>query len=346
MPSNTIEGPYLNDLLEQPAALERAWQHLADSDLTAATQLVCDRRYRRIVLTGMGSSQYSLYPLHLHLIRHGLPSYLVETAELIHYQANLIARDALVVAVSQSGRSAEIVTLCEAVRGRVPLIALTNTLDSPLAKAADILLEMHAGPEATVSCKTYVCSLLMLEWLGAHLTGEDAGTVRDQLGLAAPAAEQYLRAWQQHADSLTTELAGVNRIFVTGRGASLAAAENSGLILKESVRFAAEGLSCPAFRHGPFEVLRGDVLVVVMAGDTRSAALNHRLMDDVRAAGGRAQLVCARAGDGAFRIPGTPERLRPVAEILPVQMMTLALGSIAGRQPGKFELNTKVTTTE
>ena len=346
MPSNLIEGPYLNDLLEQPAALQRAWQHLDTADLSPAAQLVCDGRYRRIVLTGMGSSQYALYPLHLNLIRHGLPSYLVETAELIHYQSGLIARDALVVAVSQSGRSAEIVTLCDAVRGRVPLIALTNTLDSPLAKAADILLEMHAGPEATVSCKTYVCSLLMLDWLGAQLTGEDAGAVREELALAAPAAEQYLRGWQEHVSSLTNALAGVNRIFVTGRGPSLAAAENSGLILKESVRFAAEGLSCPAFRHGPFEVLRGDVLVVVMAGNDRSAVLNRRLAEDVRAAGGRAQLICARDGEGAFRIPETPARLRPVAEILPVQMMTLALGAIAGRQPGKFELNTKVTTTE
>jgi glutamine---fructose-6-phosphate transaminase (isomerizing) len=340
MPSNTIEGPYLNDLLEQPAALERAWAHLKDSDLTH----IADRC--RIVLTGMGSSQYSLYPLHLHLIRHGLSSHLVETAELIHYQQNLIARDALVIAVSQSGQSAEIVALAEAVRGRVPLIAVTNTPDSPLAAAADILLEMHAGQEATVSCKTYVCSLLMLEWLAALLTGEDTGAVRDRLAHAAPAAERYLQHWRQHTDSLTADLAGVSRIFVTGRGPSLAAAETAGLILKESVRFAAEGLSCPAFRHGPFEVMRPDVLVVVMAGDDRSSVLNRRLADDVRAAGGRARLVCARDGEGAFRIPNTPERLRPVAEILPVQMLTLALGVIAGRQPGKFEFNTKVTTTE
>jgi len=294
----------------------------------------------------MGSSQYSLYPLHLNLIRHGLPSHLVETAELIHYQSELMARDALVVAVSQSGRSAEIVTLCDAVRGRATLIALTNTDGSPLARSADVVLDMHAGPEATVSCKTYLCSLLMLEWLGAQLTGEDATAVSDQLSLAAPATEQYLYRWREHVAALTTELAGVNRIFVTGRGPSLAAAENGGLILKESVRFAAEGLSCPAFRHGPFEVLRSDVLVVVMAGDSRSAPLNRRLADDVRGAGARARLVCAREGEGALRIPDTSKQLRPLMEILPVQMMTLALGAIAGRQPGKFELNTKVTTTE
>ena len=339
-----IEGPYLTDLLEQPAALKRAWEQLADQDLTRLPQL--RGRYRRIVLTGMGSSQYSLYPLHLNLIRHGIISHLVETAELIHYQRELFARDALVIAVSQSGQSAEIVALADAVRGRAPLIALTNTAGSPLAAAADIALDMHAGPEATVSCKTYLCSLLMLEWLGAHLTGEDTVAVRDQLAPAASAVERYFSDWADKVASLVNDLAEVRRIFVTGRGPSLAAAQNGGLILKESVRFAAEGLSCPAFRHGPFEVLRSDVLVVVMAGDSRCAALNGRLAEDVRAAGGRAALVCPSEGGGAFRIPDTSERLRSLMDILPVQLMTLALGAIAGRQPGKFELNTKITATE
>ena len=105
-------------------------------------------------------------------------------------------------------------------------------------------------------------------------------------------------------------------------------------------------MSCAAFRHGPYEVLNGGVLVVVMAGDDRAFVLNRRLVDDVVAAGGRAHLVAADAPAAAFRIPALHDAVRPVVEILPVQMMTLALGLLSGREPGKFELATKVTAVE
>jgi glucosamine--fructose-6-phosphate aminotransferase (isomerizing) len=343
----TIEGPYLSDILDQPGALQRTWDRLPDSEeLRKTSQDVRGGRYRRIVLTGMGSSHYSLYPLHLKLIEHGIPSCIVETAELIHYQRDLLQSDSLVVAVSQSGQSAEIVALLDAVRGRAQLIALTNSETSPLAGAADVLLQMHAGPESTVSCKTFVSTLLLLEWLGAHLAGGDPEAARDELALAAPAAAQYLERWQDHVSDLEVALKPIRRIFITGRGPSLAAVETGGLILKESVRYPAEGMSCAAFRHGPFEVLGNDVLVVVMAGVAWTASLNRRLVQDVRQAGGRAECIDHRDTVAALRIPAVSDRLRPLMEILPIEMMTLALGMIVGREPGKFELATKVTATE
>jgi glucosamine--fructose-6-phosphate aminotransferase (isomerizing) len=344
---NTIEGPYLLDILDQPNALQRTWDRLPEStELRKVSQEVRDGRFRRIVLTGMGSSQYSLYPLHLRLIQRGIPSSIVETAELIHYQRDLLQSDSLLVAVSQSGQSAEIVALLDAVRGRTRLIALTNSETSPLASAADVLLQMHAGPESTVSCKTFVATLLLLEWLGTQLTGADPDVARNELALAAPAAAHYLEKWRDHVSDLEARLKPVRRIFITGRGPSLAATETGGLILKESVRYPAEGMSCAAFRHGPFEVLQRDVLVVVLTGIAQTAALNRRLVEDVRRAGGRAECIDDRDTIAPLLLPSTSYPLRPIMEILPIEMMTLALGMIAGREPGKFELATKVTSSE
>jgi glucosamine--fructose-6-phosphate aminotransferase (isomerizing) len=344
---NTIEGPYLLDILDQPGALQRTWDRLPDSaELRKLSQDVRQGRFRRIVLTGMGSSQFSLYPLHLKLIEHGIPSSIVETAELIHYQRDLLQPDSLLIAVSQSGQSAEIVALLDTVKGKTHIIALTNCETSPLAGAADVMLQMHAGPESTVSCKTFVSTLLLLDWLGAHLTGADPVQVREELALAAPAAAQYLERWQHHVSDLELMLKPIRRIFITGRGPSLAAAETGGLILKESVRYSAEGMSCAAFRHGPFEVLQKDVLVVVLAGVARTAALNLRLVEDVRRAGGRAECIDDRDAIDAMRLPLATDQLKPIMEILPIEMMTLALGMIVGREPGKFELATKVTASE
>jgi len=138
----------------------------------------------------------------------------------------------------------------------------------------------------------------------------------------------------------------VKQIFVTGRGPSVTTALTGGLILKESTRSSAEGMSCAAFRHGPFEMLGAQVFVLVLAGDARSRFLNQRLAQDIELAGGRSAVVDVDADLAAFRIPQVPDVIRPVVEILPVQMISLALAARSGREAGRFELASKITSVE
>ena len=167
--SRVIEGPYLADLLEQPDALRRACGQLRD--IAELRECPVDR----IVLTGMGSSHFALYPLYLRLVASGRPSHLVETAELIHYQSDLLSGSSLLIAVSQSGRSAEMVSLMERCGPGVKVVAVTNDDSSPLAARADYCLLLAAGPESTVSCKTYVTTMLVLDWLAAVMVGAARG---------------------------------------------------------------------------------------------------------------------------------------------------------------------------
>lgn len=344
---NIIEGAYLQDILEQPIALQKSLERFdEDPALVRIARNAESGAYKRIVLTGMGSSLHALYPLHLTLLNHGLPSVMVETSELIHYAAGLLNRESLVVAVSQSGRSAEILLLLEKVQGRAPVIGVTNNPDSPLAHLPEACLMFAAGIEATVSCKTYVATLLALEWLGAILCGAKLAETRRLLGLAPTAVSEYLSGWRQHVETLCERLAGVRQIFVTGRGASLATALTGGLILKESTRAPAEGMSCAAFRHGPFEMVSPSVFVLVMAGDPPTRELNHRLAEDVDAAGGRSGLVDTGGELNALTIPQVPGVIRPIVEILPVQMVSLALAALMGREAGRFHLASKITSIE
>lgn len=338
---------YLKDLLDQPAALRNTCDGLSTSD--DLRRIASDLRggmYRRVVFTGMGSSYHAQYPLYLRLTQSGLPCLRVETSELIHYMRECLVPDTLVVAVSQSGRSAELIALLEAAGNCGALVTVTNTPESPLAVRSTARLITHAGTESTVSCKTYLSSLLALEWLGTVLAGEEEYPARATLAGAADAVEEYLAGWEQYVDDLRQSLRGVGRVFVTGRGTSLATAGTGGLILKESAHFAAEGMSSAAFRHGPFESLSDKVFVAVSAGDSRCESLNRRLVRDVREAGGRAEIIGVNDTSEAFRIPRVDERIRPVVEILPVQMMSLALAALTGHEAGTFVLATKVTTTE
>jgi glutamine---fructose-6-phosphate transaminase (isomerizing) len=349
MPANlgVIEGEYLRDLLDQPQALEETLATLDRSNqLMDLTFRLSRAKFQRIVLTGMGSSFHALHPLNLQLISHGFTAIMVETSELIHYKARFFDPKTLIIAVSQSGQSAEMVRLAAVNRTRSAVIAVTNTPQSPLVEHASAALFTQAGTEFSVSCKTYLTALMVLKWLGDTLCQRDARQSRRDLKSAAPAVAAYLADWKAYVTTLSQQLSRIRHLFLVGRGGSLAAVGTGALIVKESDHFHAEGMSSAAFRHGPLEMLSEEMFVVVFSGDDKTRNLNHRLLSDIQQGGGRAELVGESASLECFRLADHGPSVRAILEILPVQMISLALAALAGREPGKFELASKVTTTE
>jgi glucosamine--fructose-6-phosphate aminotransferase (isomerizing) len=341
-----LEGEYLRDLLAQPRVLDDTLAGLNESrELLGLVRDAQRGAFRRVVLTGMGGSFHALHPLFISLNRAGFTTLMVETSELIHSLTGLLDSDTLLVAVSQSGRSAEVIRLLDLQRG-ARIIAVTNHADSDLAQRGHAVVLTRAGEEFSVSCKTYVASVLALQWLRGIIGKEDRQKVVEELSRAAPAAECYLKDWRVHARELYSAMQGVKNLFLVGRGESLAAVGTGGLILKESAKFHAEGMSSAAFRHGPFEMVGAGVFVLVFAGGPASTSLNKVLAADVRRAGGRSALVGCEARDEVYRLAGSWSLMSPILEILPVQMMSLALAALANREPGKFELIAKVTTVE
>ena len=337
----------MQDLLDQPSALASTLDNLEASPAPGdVADGLARGRFRKVVLTGMGSSFHALGPLHLRLIESGISSVLVETSELVHYMPALVAPDSLLVVVSQSGASAEVIRLLEAAGGRVPVVAVTNTPSSPLARGSQFVVETRAGEEATVSTKTYVASLAALEWLGAVLTGAGVPPVLRVLRSACAGMAEYLSGWTAHVESLTRFLEGMDHIFLVGRGRSLASAGTGGLILKEAAHFPAEGMSSAAFRHGPLEMVRPGLLLCVFAGEPPTIGLNRRLAADVSRGGGKVAWVAEDADLDALRIAAPAVEALPLMEILPVQMISLALANRAGREPGAFVRLLKVTTIE
>jgi glucosamine--fructose-6-phosphate aminotransferase (isomerizing) len=342
-----IEGAYLRDILQQPQALEDTLAELATSKpLLSLAARLNQGRFQRVVLTGMGSSFHALHPLNLDLINRGFTSLMVETSELVHYKNRFFDPKTLIVAVSQSGQSAEMVRLAQTNHKHCAVIAVTNTPDSALAKHAKAALFTRAGSEFSVSCKTYVTALMALKWLGDILCERDLRRTRRELKQACPAASSYLANWKDYVASLVEKLNNIRHLFLVGRGASLAAVGTGALIVKESDHFHAEGMSSAAFRHGPLEMLSKETFVLVFAGDAKTRNLNQRLLADIRQHGGCAELVDEDAQVPAYWLVEHGLGIREILEILPVQMITLALAAITGREPGRFELATKITTTE
>jgi glucosamine--fructose-6-phosphate aminotransferase (isomerizing) len=351
---NTVSSGYAADILAQPQAL---------TDTLGGFQLspqllelaVIPRRQRsaRLVLTGMGSSYFVFYPLVYRLIASGLAPVLIETSELINEAPALLGPKTVVVAASQSGRSGEIVRLMDLARERAcPVLAVSNTPDSPLGQGAAAALYTHAGAENTVSCKTYTTMLVAMELLG-DLILKGKSTHRFASFHRLPeVVERYLHHWEAYVAELAAILRGVEHLFYVGRGPSLAAAGVAGLTTKESTHFHAEGMSSAAFRHGPLEMAGPHTAVAIFAGLEPARSLNHRLAEDLRHLGARVLWIDDAAGAGALRLPLSSSSdsiralYRPVLEILPVQLMTLALAQLRGHTAGEFSHATKVTASE
>lgn len=342
-----IDGPYLNDILAQPQALEQTLAGLnVPNDLAQLAARLQKGKFKRVVLTGMGGSFHALHPLHLDLIDAGFTSVMVETSELIHYGARFLDATTLLLAVSQSGKSAETVRLLQLNRRRAAVVAVTNTADSPLARRADATILTNAGAEFSVSCKTYVASLMALRWLSEILRGRDLRRTRRELSAAPPAVASYISNWHSHVQQFAQHLRAIRHLFLVGRGDSLAAVLTGALIIKESDHFHAEGMSSAAFRHGPLEMSGPEMLVLAFAGDRQTRRLNERLVREIRQHQGQAELVGEDATYAPCLLPQTPTAVRPILEILPVQMVTLALAAVLKREPGRFSFCSKVTTTE
>ena len=292
----------------------------------------------------MGSSLHALHPLQINLVQAGRTAMMMETAELVFSQSKLLNDKRWWSPYHSRARVPRrcccLISSCWP--GSPYLIGVSNTPDSPLAKRADFFVPLVAGSEFSVSCKTYLATLLALNWLSGELCGDSP----DEECPIADVVESYLDARRAHVRFLVDRLANIRHLFITGRGSSLAAVETGALILKESTRFHAEGMSCPAFRHGPLEMVTPGLLALVFAGDSTTAALNQRLVNDIKTARGQAILVSDKAEPGVFCLPKVPGCLRPIVEMLPIQMMSLALAVLAGREPGVFERASKITATK
>lgn len=340
-----LQGIYFRDIFEQPKALRDTVNSLELMPrLYEIREKLRNGELDRIILTGMGGSYQILHPLHIQLISSGFNSIMVETSELLYSLPELIHQRNVIVTVSQSGSSAEIVRL---LGHEGPFyIGVTNTPSSPLSAHANIKLLTQAGEEGGVACKTAVSLLAALYWLGEHFTQGDLARAREILETAAPAVEIYLERWQEHVETLVKSLAEIRHIFLAGRGNSLAITGLGAMVQKEAAHFHAEGMSSAALRHGPFEMLDARSFVVVFEGIEKVRDLHLRLVHDVRETGAQAYLCGASVSQGPFSLPSAHNAVTPILELLPAQMISLSLSYLQGREPGKFERITKVTTVE
>lgn len=348
------DNPYLLDILSQPSALAGMLDTFDPARVAPLSAALQRGDFDRVVLTGMGGSLYACYPLWLGLAEAGVPAIWVDTAELIHHASGLAGPRTLLWLVSQSGRSAEIVSALDFERSGRPggLLATVNDLESPLARAArsfggpSACVPIHAEVEQTVSTRTYTNTLAAGQLAALALLGRDVEPARSALRQTAALMQDYLSSWEERVQALGGQIGSPRRMAVLGRGVSMAAVYTGTLILGEAAKFLAAPYQAGEFRHGPLELAGPDLTVVLFAGPGQTRDLNRRLLHELRGYGVKALWVGDGEQEGQIDLPEAPAIGLPLMEILPMQLLSIHLARQAGVEPGKFFRSGKVTLSE
>ncbi len=248
------------------------------------------------------------------------------------------------LAISQSGRSPDLVASAEAARQAGALVvALVNDEASPLAKAADVLLPLLAGPERSVAAtKSFIAALAALAHLVAAWT-EDADLMTGLQSLPDWLAAARLADWR----AAEAPLAAADDLLVIGRGLGLGVAQEAALKLKETAALHAEAFSAAELRHGPLAILRPDLPVLAFVQDDPTAPGLHGLVELLRAKGATVWVAAAAgAGPGILPLPaGMPPALAPLAMIQSFYPLANAVALARGFDPDRPDHLSKVTET-
>ncbi len=190
------------------------------------------------------------------------------------YRRPLRLENAAVISVSQSGESPDIVVATEnCVNGGAITVALTNTIDSPLARACHHAIDIQAGLERSVAAtKTFVTSIVAGLYLLARWRN-DNGLSRALAKLPDQCAEAIATDWSGLADRLALE----DSLFVLGRGPSMAIADEAALKFKETCQIHAESYSSAEVMHGPVSIVTPGFPILALAA--RDAA--ERSVSDI-----------------------------------------------------------------
>jgi glucosamine--fructose-6-phosphate aminotransferase (isomerizing) len=317
-------------------------------ELAAVAARIFARKPRLVLLAGRGTSGHAaLYAKYLTEILLALPAGQVSPSTTTLYSAQPDLSDVVLVAISQSGGSPDLVEVVESGRRcGATTVAVTNTPGSALDSAAEIAVNVHAGPERCVTAtKTYSATLLTLYLLVDAARGGH-GRSAEQL---PELARTTLNAGAGTVSEAVRYCRDAGRILCVGRGYSLATAAEAALKITETSYLPANAFGGADLLHGPIAGVDSTTTVLAICNDGRALAAMNATIDALNQRTARVCVMGSAAGKvtAAQRtgVASLPEELAPVLEILPVQQLALRLALSRGGDPDKPRGLRKVTRT-
>jgi glucosamine--fructose-6-phosphate aminotransferase (isomerizing) len=329
---------FLQDILRQPHELSSVIELLqgeARKPLESAAGTL--RAARHVYLTGIGASYNAALGAVWHFHSTGRPVYLLDAAELLHFAS--FPADSVLVMLSRSGRSVEIVKLLEkAHAANATVIGITNFRDGALAQQADIPIVLPVKPDHGISANTYISLAAGAAGLASVVAGAFDTLLTSKLLKAITATAESIPDWQQQLAKSSWLQPGATYYFLA-RGASLASSYGAQLLWEEGVKVAAVAMGTDSFRHGPQEiVIPGMRFAIWIDNHMREADL--AVARDLRHLGASVMLIGSGipvdAGDLVMRLPPWPPGWQFLMDLVPAQLAAEMLARYSGADCDSF----------
>jgi len=335
----------IEEIREQPSVIARALE--ANQDIARRVADLASQSTHAVIAARGTSDNAGRYAQYVWGTRNGLSVGLTTPSLFSVYDRPPRLTDALVVGISQSGQSPDIVAvLAEGRRQRRPTVALTNDPGSPLAEEADVVVDLVAGEERSVAAtKTYTSTLAMIALISEAIS--TTGTALNEVSRSVAG----VLGVEAEIEATARSFAGIEHCAVLGRGFNHATAFEWALKLQELAQVVAQPFSTADFLHGPVAVVESGypILAVTVRGPAHEEVCD--VLTGAAAAGARLLTISddpaltALAGEH-ITIPGTLEEwLTPISAIVAGQLFTYHLTLANGLDPESPRGLKKVTRT-
>jgi len=340
-----------SEIFEQPERLASLLEKQKQTVLEIA-RAIQSRNVQYAFLAARGTSDNAgRYANYLWGAHNGLPLALATPSLFTYYQSPPRLQGALVIGVSQSGQSPDIVSVVEEGRRQGCLtLAITNETDSPLANAADLVLDVQAGAEKAVAAtKTYTTELMAIAMISAALSNSEERW--NELASVSKWAEQALVLDKEIAQ-MAQRYRYMSQCVVLGRGFNYATAFEWALKLKELTYMIADPYSSADFQHGPIAMVEGGFPILAVAPSGKVQDSMRDMLTRLRRDKEAELVVISDTADvlalaqSPIRLPPqVPEWLSPLVSILPAQLFACHLTEVKGYDAEAPRSITKVTET-
>lgn len=344
----TDQTHFLQDILRQPAEIKRSINYLlgpGKSSLDNARALI--HSTRDVIITGIGASWHAALRAGALLNLDGNHALIQEASELLYFAT--VPRGAVIVAISRTGRSVEIVRLLDkAEASGASVIGITNCADSPLAKKAAVAIVIPTILDHAISVATY--STLAIA-ASALATPADFGLedVASSLAGTVDEAEKQIDVWRQQLDQSRWLAAGEVYYFLA-RGSSSGTCHQARLLWEEGVKIPATAMSTSSFRHGPQEIVRPGMRFCIWLDQLLMRDEDYLLACDLRELGASVMLIGedlpADAADLVCTLPTSPSHWQSIIDVLPIQLAAERLSRLSGVDCDSFRICSYVVEDE
>ena len=339
----------LQDILRQPAELQRTIDYLRGpgfEPLAAATAAV--RSARHVYLTGIGSSWHAALTAGPLFSVGSCPVYLQDAAELLQFAT--IPSSAVIIVISRTGRSIEIVHLLKKARECGALvIGVTNSEQGPLAQEAQIPIVVAARLDHGISVNTYSTLAAAVGALASAPVGTFDDALANSLSHGIAETDRLLAGWQEQVAGSPWLFPGSVYYFL-GRGSSLGSCHEARLLWEEGVKSPATAMGTGAFRHGPQEMVAEGSRFGIWIDRRRMRGQDLTVARDLKRLGASVMLIGQDlnedAGDLVFRLPEMPAEWQFLIDVIPAQLAAERLAGLSEVDCDSFRLCSYIVEDE